>query len=137
MCIDGHTRIRAAIAARISRVPVVIEEFDNEVAAVEYVMNVQTNRRITKDRDIFKLIERYNSVTRRGGDRRSEQAKSKPTGVGIEKGGSASARRTAKMLGCGRGKVEKVRKILKDGTHEIQDAVRKGEKCSMSITFVH
>ncbi|MBM3301102.1 MAG: hypothetical protein FJY85_14245 [Deltaproteobacteria bacterium] len=39
-------------------------------------------------------------------------------------GRSASARRTAQLLLCKYKKVEKIRKIRKDGTPEIQEAVK-------------
>ena len=42
-------------------------------------------------------------------------------------GRSQSAQRTANLVGCNHRKVERIRKILKDGTPEIQDAVRNGK----------
>jgi len=40
------------------------------------------------------------------------------------RGPSASARRTAAIIGCNYKKVDKIRKIRRDGTPEIQEAVR-------------
>lgn len=125
--IDGHTRRKAAIKAGIKKVFYVVEEFDNESSALEHAMSLQADRRVTEDRHIFQFIERYDSVIERGGDRRSEQAKSIPTGVGIETGRSASARRTASMVGCNYKKVEKVRKIMKEAPTTIRNAVRTGK----------
>jgi hypothetical protein len=125
--IDGHTRRLAAIKKGIKKVFFVTQEFENESAALEHAMSLQADRRVTEDRHIFQFIERYDGMMKRGGDRRSEEAKSIPTGVGIEKGRSASARRTASMVGCHYKKVEKVRKILKDGSATTHNAVRQGK----------
>ena len=125
---DGHTRAEAAPAAGIERIPYVTRNFESQAAALEYVMGLQTKKRITSDGVLFRLIETYDSVMKRGGDRRSPEAKSMPTPVGNEKGRSASAHRSAHMLNCHYKKVEKVRRILKDGTPRIKDAVRKDKK---------
>jgi hypothetical protein len=125
--IDGHTRRRAAIKNDIKKVFYVTREFESESAALEHAMSLQTDRRIIEDRHIFMFIQKYDTLMARGGDRRSEEAKSKPTGVGNEGGRSASARRTASILGCNYGKVEKVRRILKDAVPSIMNAVPKGK----------
>ena len=124
--IDGHTRRAAAIAAGIERIPYVVVAFPDEISALRYAMTGQSKRRPRKDDVIFRLIERHDAVMQRGGDRRSQDAKSMPTSVG-NSGRSASAQRMAMILGSNRGKVEKARKILKDGTREIQDAVKNGK----------
>ena len=124
--IDGHTRRAAAIAAGIERIPYEVVEFPDEIAGLRYAMSVQCKRRPRKDDVIFRFVERYDTLMQRGGNRRSQDAKSMPTHVGIEIGRSASAHRMANMLGSNRGKVEKARKILKDGSREIQDAVKNG-----------
>jgi DNA-binding transcriptional MerR regulator len=124
--IDGHTRLRAAIAAGIEEIPVVIEERASEVAALRHAMSLQTKRRRTGDDVIFRLIERYDELMERGRPPRNDEAKEIPTRVGIF-GHSPSAQRMAHLLTCNRGKVEKVRKILRDGTPEIRTAVRNGK----------
>ncbi|MEW6141448.1 MAG: hypothetical protein AB1733_24765 [Thermodesulfobacteriota bacterium] len=125
--IDGHTRQAEAIAAGIPWIPYLVVEFPDEISALRFAMSVQSKRRPRKDDVIFRLIERHDAVMRRGGDRRSQDEKSMPTHVGIESGRSASAHRMANILGSNRGKVEKARKILKDGTPEIHDAVKNGK----------
>ena len=125
--IDGHTRRRAAIKAGIKKVFYVTQEFESESAALEHAMSLQTDRRITEDRHIFQFIERYDILMERGGDRRSKKEKAKPTGVGIAGGRSASAHRTASLVGCNYKKVEKVRRILKDSPATIHNAVRTGK----------
>jgi len=123
--IDGHTRVRAAIAAGIPWIPYLVVEFPDEIAALGYAMSVQCKRRPRRDDVIFRLIERHDALMSRGRHRQSEEAKELPTSVG-NSGRSASARRMANILGSNRGKVEKARKILKDGTPEIHDAVKNG-----------
>jgi hypothetical protein len=56
--------------------------------------------------------------------RKSEESKELLTRVSNFVGRSASARRTAQLIGCHYRKVDKIRKIRRDGTREIQDAVR-------------
>jgi hypothetical protein len=70
----------------------------------------------------------------RGGDRRSEDAKSIMTGVIIDRDLSTSARRTASLLGCNYKKVEKIRKVRKDGTPELQEAL-KNDKMSIDRAY--
>ncbi len=43
------------------------------------------------------------------------------------RGRSASARKTASLIGCNYKKVDKIRKIRRDGTPQIQEAVRNDE----------
>lgn len=122
--IDGHARVRAAGDACISHVPAVVMEFEDEAAALQHAMSLQTKRRTTTDGALYRLCERYDRLMERGGDRRSEEAKSKGTRVPFDTEQSRSSQSTASLLGCNYKKVEKIRKIRKDGTPEIQRAVR-------------
>ena len=117
--IDGHTRRAAAIAAGIERIPYEVVEFPDEIAGLRYAMSVQCKRRPRKDDVIFRFVERYDTVMSRG--RRNGGKKELPP-CGGNFGRSASARRTADLLQCNHRKVETIRKILKDGTPEIQAA---------------
>jgi len=123
--IDGHTRVQASEDVGITEIPYAYRHFDSQAAALEHAMGLQSKRRITTDGVIFRLIETYDSLMERGGDRRSEDAKSKRTDVGNEKGRSASAHRTAHMLGCNYKKVERARRIIKGGTPQVKEDVRK------------
>jgi ParB-like chromosome segregation protein Spo0J len=122
--IDGHMRIRAASEAGIRQVPSVTVEFANELNALQHAINLQTVRRISTDGAFYRLCEQYDRLMERGGDRRSKDAKSRMTRVSNFVGRSASARRTAALIGCHYRKVDKIRKIRRDGTPQIQDAVR-------------
>ncbi|MDQ7785889.1 MAG: hypothetical protein RDU20_23615 [Desulfomonilaceae bacterium] len=124
---DGHARLAAAIAGGIEPVWVVIKEFKDEHAVLEYIANVQTKRRPTDDAVLYRFIVALDKLMPCGGDRRREQAVDRPPDGGTTCGRSASARRTASIVGCNFRKVERVRKILKDGTDDIRDAVSDGK----------
>jgi len=66
----------------------------------------------------------------RGGDRRSEQAKSKPSSDGNGNSRSASAKKTADKIGTSSRKVEKARSVLGKGDPDTVAAVKSG---NMSI----
>jgi hypothetical protein len=125
--IDGHTRVRGSNDSGIRQIPYVCRKFDSEAAAVEHAMGLQTKRRISGDDVLFRLIKTYDMLYERGGDRRSNQAKPMPTSVGVEKGRSASAKRTGLKAGCHYKKVEKVRRILRDGPISMHNAVANGK----------
>ncbi len=78
VCIDGHTRLKAAIDIGIEEVSIWIHEFDSEQEAIEHAIKLQQNRRNMTDADILVCVALLDSKRPRGGDRRSEQAKSKP-----------------------------------------------------------
>ena len=75
--IDGHTRLRAALAVGIKLGPVVILEFESELAALQRSVSLQTKRRATTDAAFYRMCEKYDGLSARGGDRRSEEARSK------------------------------------------------------------
>jgi len=51
--IDGHTRLRAALAVGIRLVPVVVLEFESELAALQRAVSLQTERRDHHRRSIL------------------------------------------------------------------------------------
>jgi len=121
---DGYARLRAAFEAGITHVPVVIRYFPSELAAIQHAICLQAKRRTTTDGALYRLCEPYDRLMDRGGDRRSEEARSKGKSVPFESEPSRSSQWTAQLLGCNYKKVEKIRKIRKDGTPEIQEAVK-------------
>jgi hypothetical protein len=143
--VDGHMRRLAAINAGISDVPYVIEEFADEAAVLQYAINCQTKRRVTTDCALYRLCETFDRLMRCGGDRKSEDAKSRMQRCKLDRdrkgeeskelltpvssfvGRSASAKRTAHLIGCHYRKVDKIRRIRRDGWPEIQEAVRNDE----------
>ena len=132
--IDWPMRWLPARDNGIEQIPCVIIEFPDMMAALQRAISLQMERRPSKDGTLYRLCERFDTLQKRGGDRRSEKAKSNLTGVRIEKTRSVSARKTAALIGCNYGKVDKIRKIRRDGTPEIQDAVR-NDKISINKAF--
>jgi hypothetical protein len=117
--IDGHTRRQAAIDAGVPLVPVVIEEFASFKAASEEFVKSQTKRRPTDQWILYQLIIMYDSPMDRGGDRRSEQAKSKRSQEPIETSYSNSTERTAAVVGCKASMVKRARRIRDHATSQI------------------
>jgi len=125
--IDGNRRLQAARDNGIEQVPCVIEKFPDLMGALRRAIALQMERRQNDDSTTYRLCEEFDEVMQRGGDRRSEEAKSILQSCIVERGSTTSARRTAKIIGCNYRKVYQIRRIRKDGTTQIQDAVRNGE----------
>jgi len=124
VCVDGHTRIRAAINAGIDNIPIWLrEDFESEEEVLEYAIRLQQNRRNMTDAEILACVAALDSRLPRGGDRRSEQAKSKPQGCGIENPTTTSAQRTAEIVGISPRKVEQIRTVLDHADPETLQAV--------------
>ena len=124
--IDGHTRTRAWASLGKKSIPYVYRKFDSQLEALQHAAGLQTRRRITTDAVLFRLIKTHDTLCEKGGDRRSGEAKSMPTPVGNSTGRSASAHRTALMVGCNYRKVEKVRRILKEGPKTMHKQISNG-----------
>ena len=132
--IDGHRRWKAALANGIKEIPCVIVEFPDMMATLKRAISLQMERRPSKDGTLYRLCERFDTLRERGGDRRSKEAKSKmPDGI-FDRGAPPSARQTAALIGCNYRKVDKIRKIRRDATPEIQDALR-NDKMSINKAF--
>jgi len=127
VCADGHTRLRAAINVGIEEVPIWIHEFDSEQEAIDQAIKLQQNRRNMTDADILVCVALLDSKRPRGGDRKSEQAKSKPKSDGNENSRSSSAKKTADKIGTSSRKVEKARTVLGKGDPDTIAAVQNGE----------
>lgn len=127
VCIDGHTRIQAAINAGIDEIPTKTYPFETENEALEYAIRLQANRRNMDDCDILKCAMVLDQRRARGGDRRSDEAKSKPQHCGIENSRSASAKYTAELLGISTRKVEQIRTVMDQADPETLEAVETGK----------
>jgi hypothetical protein len=127
VCIDGHTRLKAAINGGIREIAVYPYEFETEEDAFEYAIRLQSNRRNLTDGDLLHCVERLHQQRSRGGDRRSEEAKSMPKSCGKKGGRSAAANQTAEMLNISSRKVEQALTVIKHGSPETKDAVLKNE----------
>jgi ParB-like chromosome segregation protein Spo0J len=127
VCIDGHTRLQAAKNLGLEEVPVITHELDSEDEALELAIHLQQNRRNITDAEIFACVQALDKRHQRGGDRRSDEAKSKPQVCGIGESRSASAKHTADVVGISTRKVEQIRTITDHGEWDILDSVKNGE----------
>ncbi len=132
--IDGHARVQGAREAGMTHVPCVIEEFPNETTALQHAMSLQSKRRSTRDGALYRLAGRYDGLMETGRRPRTSDTCELPTRVGNFRGRSASAQITASLIACNYKKVEKIRKIRKDGTPEIQEAV-KNDRISINRAY--
>lgn len=128
VCIDGHTRLQASTNAGIEAAPVWVHEFDAEQEALEKAISLQRHRRNMSDAEIMVCVAVLDSKRIRGGDRRSEAAKTKPSNDGIENSRSASAKKTAELLGVSTSKVERTRAVLDHADPQTVEAVKQGTK---------
>ena len=127
VCIDGHTRLKAATNVGINEVSVYSYEFETQEDAFEYAIRLQSNRRNLSDGDLIHCIERLHQGRARGGDRRSGEEKLMPQSCGKQNGRSAAAKQTADLLNISTRKVEQVLTIIKHGRPEVKAAVLKNE----------
>ncbi len=134
VCIDGHTRLEAATNAGIEEVAVYPYKFETEEDAFDYAIRLQTNRRNLTDGDLLQCIERIHQSRPRGGDRKSEEAKSTPQSCGNKGGRSAAAKDTADLLNMSARKVEQALTVIMHGSPEIKAAVL-GNEMSMNSAY--
>lgn len=114
--VDGHTRLRAAIAAGVEMVPIVSRNFTDEGNALEYAIRSQRNRRNLTEWELLQCLQKLDFRKRVG---RPEKNASAPRGKSCEL--------VAATLGISCKKVEKLRAILDYGTDEVKDALRQGK----------
>lgn len=122
--VDGHTRLRAAREAGLTHIPVVCRQFVDADEALVYAVCAQRNRRNMDDTDIMRLVEAIDKRWYRGGDRRSEEARS----IAAPAADHRSSEATAKLIGTSATKVEKARAVLDCADPALKDAVASGEK---------
>ncbi len=127
VCIDGHTRLRAAKKSGIEEVPVWLHEFDTEQEAFEKAIKLQLNRRNMTDGEILMCMETLDKRKQRGGDRRSEAAQSKVQHCPIENEQSSSAQETGNILGISERKVKQTRTVMAHADEATKEAVKKGD----------
>jgi len=77
---------------------------------------------------IFACVKALDRRRPRGGDYGNQYTGGKPANDGIDRGRSASAKRTAEVVGTSSTKVERARMVLDHGDKETQEAVLRGEK---------
>jgi len=123
VCLDGHTRIQAAINVGIKEIPVWVCEFDAEQEAFEHSIHLQCNRRNLSDAERYRYFEMV--------DKRNPQERNPATGQFTRMqdcNPGKSAERTAELLNTSPRKVSQMRTIADHANPEVREAVRKGEK---------
>jgi hypothetical protein len=127
ICIDGHTRLKAAINVGIEEVPVYVHEFNTEQEALEKTIKLQRNRRNMTDVEIMACVKALDKKKPRGGDRRSEAVRSKGQCCPIENGSSSSAQETGDLLGISERKVRQARTVMDHADESTKEAVKQGD----------
>ncbi|MBF0501451.1 MAG: DUF5131 family protein [Candidatus Riflebacteria bacterium] len=125
--IDGHTRREAAILCGIEDVPVIEHSFPGELEALEYIQHHQEFRRQNDDGVILRMVQLIDEQKQRGGDVKSEAAKSKASHQAIDPKPEKSATITAAKIGTSRDKVEKARSVITHADEPTKQAVLTGE----------
>ena len=120
--IDGHTRLDAAEALGIVSIPVEQKDFVNKQEALEYAVHNQRDRRNMTDSELLTCIEVLDKPMTK-----SEAASlAKSSNPDVRAGKGETSKKTAKILGVGKTKIEKARKVLKDP--EMKKDVLEGAK---------
>lgn len=125
--VDGHTRRECAIVAGIE-VLVHFRDFKDEDEAMDYAIANQRDRRNLSDAELAGLVIAVDKRKSRGGDHKSEAAKSISSTKEID---PPSHIATAALTGTSKTKVEKIRTIVdhaeKTGDIEEKEAVLNGK----------
>lgn len=117
--VDGHTRRLAAIEAGVE-VLVYHHEFADEQAAIEYAIESQRNRRNLTESEIVRCVLALDKPKERGGDRHSEESRSKASCDAFEAKPVKSASYTAKLVGTNTAKVERARRVQREAPDLLQ-----------------
>ena len=123
--LDGHTRLQAARQLGIKVVPVVQMDFNDELAAIEFAVAQQLERRNLSLKAMMEYIEIADTLARRG-RKKKEQGRSN-SGEQEEQPRGKSSERLAKALHIPVKRAECLRRIVKDGSEETKTALAKEE----------
>jgi hypothetical protein len=127
VCIDGYRRMQAARDNGIEVVPCSVEKFTDLLAALRRAIGVQVERRQNSDSAFYSMAEHFDELMERGRRKKNDETEELLKPFSNFSGRSASARRTAKLIGCHYSKVVKIRVIRRDGTPEMQEAVKNNQ----------
>lgn len=126
--IDGHTRIKAAIEAGIDDVPIHVLSFPGENAALLYACKIQRDRRnMSREevkRHLIMIVQELDNRRKRGGDRKSEEAKSIVPDGTIDQD---SAQEVAESVGTSIRQVKRARAIVDTGDDDLIESVKNGD----------
>jgi hypothetical protein len=136
--IDGHIRLKAAQNIGRFGIPVFEREFKDEDEALEYAVRHQRNRRNLTDADYLHLVEIFDDIYHRGGDRRSKfgdqnidnndnnHILAKEVFENLRQESSRDV--TAKKIGISADKVSQCRHVLQNCTNREIKEIRNGSK---------
>ncbi len=125
--IDGNTRLQAAIAAGIRRIPMLRKEFDSEKDALEYAIHNQRNRRNVTEAEILHCIELLDKpMSKKEAGKLKGSKDGGKSNFEIKIASEPSHKKTAKVLGVGESKVSDARTVLKD--EKAKKEVESGKK---------
>jgi ParB family chromosome partitioning protein len=109
--VDGHTRLKAALANGIEKVPVIHKKFKDEKEAVEYAIHNQRDRRNLSEAEILHCIQLLDKpMTKAEAGKKGGSVK---TDEKIEKA-EPTHKKTAKIVKVGQSKVTDARVVLTD-----------------------
>lgn len=117
--VDGHTRLAAALKLGMSKIPILLKEFADEDAALQYAIRSQSHRRNLTDAELLTCLGELDK--RRSVGRPSKKI---PSREGIS---GESAEKTADLLGISRAKVERLRAVNDHASDKVKTAVKNGE----------
>jgi hypothetical protein len=119
--IDGHTRLKAAIAAKIDCVPICYHEFEDEDEALCYAVSNQRDRRNMTGADILRCVEVVDR-RKKSGERTDLASRDARSGK--------SAAETADIVGVSPATVERARTVIDaaDEEPDIKQEVLEGRK---------
>jgi len=137
--IDGHTRLKAAKAAKIRTVPCIYHDFKDEDEALEYAVHRQRDRRNWTDADMMRVAMVVDSrrTKAEAGVQGSNARWQAPDGASHDvsdstalqnSGSPRSSTATAKILGTSPRKVERIRTVMDKATAEVKKDVLEGKK---------
>lgn len=114
--VDGHSQLKAAIAAGLETVPIICRQFADETEALEYAIHCQRNRRNLTDGELLQCLQQLDMRKTVG---RPASACSLLHG--------RSSDLMAETLGVSRGKIEKLRAIHDHSPDAVKEALLRGE----------
>lgn len=116
--VDGHTRLKAAIAAGLETVPVICRQFNDENEALEYAIRCQRNRRNLTNGELLQCLQQLDMRKKAGRPANNSSCSMSRGKSSVDLG---------ETLGISCKKVERLRAINAYATDEIKEALRQGK----------
>lgn len=113
--VDGHTRLKAAIAAGLEEVPVICHQFTDIENALEYAIRSQRSRRNLTDYELLQCLQRLDWKKTIGRPSKNNNGKR-----------GRSSDHVAEMLGVSRATIERLRTINVHASEDTKEKLRAG-----------